>query len=165
LGSRARQITTREPQEIVTLREVTQETLPVILALSVAPAQQAFVATNAKSIAEAHFHSEAWFRAIYASDTPVGFLMLHDEHLLEHPRELGFYFLWRLMIDSQFQGRGYGSGAVSALVRHVRARPHADRLLTTCLPGAASPLPFYLRVGFVETGRHVHGEIELEMRF
>ena len=88
--------------------------------------------------------------------------MLHDEHLLERPREKGFYFLWRLMIDSRFQGRGYGRRAVEALVRHVRSRPHAERLLTSCLPGEGSPLPFYLRVGFAATGAEVHGEIELE---
>ncbi len=133
-----------------------------VLALSVAPPQQAFVATNSKSIAEAHFHPEAWFRAIYANEEPVGFLMLHDEHLLERPREKGYYFLWRLMIDSRFQGRGYGRRAVEALVRHVRSRPHAERLLTSCLPGGGSPLPFYLSVGFARTGREIHGEIELE---
>ena len=145
----------------VSLREISQQTLPSILALSVCAAQQRFVASNAKSIAEAHFHPEAWFRAIYANEQPVGFLMLHDEHLLQQPRETGFYFLWRLMIDINYQGRGYGRRAVDALASHVRSRPHADRLLTSCLSGAGSPLPFYLSAGFVPTGRHVHGEVEL----
>ena len=146
----------------MSLREVSQKTLPAILALSVTPAQQPFVASNAKSIAKAHFHPEAWFRAVYAGEEPVGFLMLHDEHLRDGPREKGFYFLWRLMIDAQFQGKGYGHQALEALIRHLRDRPHAERLLTSCLPGAGSPLPFYLRVGFTATGREMHGEVELE---
>ena len=145
----------------VTLREVTAETLRPILALAVAPEQASFVATNAQSIAEAYFHPEAWFRAVYAGDEPVGFLMLHDEHLLPEPRERGFYFLWRLMLDARFQGRGYGRAALNALVQHVRTRPHAERLVTSCLPGPGSPLPFYLKSGFVETGRELDGEIEL----
>lgn len=146
---------------MVTLREVTQQTLPAILALSVAPAQEAYVANNARSIAQAHFHPEAWFRAIHADDEPVGFLMLHDEHLLEEPRERGFYLLWRLMVDTRFQGSGHGRHAVELLVEHVRSRPHAERLLTSCLPGADSALPFYLKTGFERTGREVDGEIEL----
>ena len=147
---------------LVSLREVTPETLAMIVELSVAPSQQAFVASNAKSIAEAYFHPEAWFRAIYANDEPVGFLMLHDEHLLKSPRERGFYYLWRFMVDLRFQRQGYGTRAIQALISHVRERPHATRLLTSCLPGQGSPLDFYLSSGFSATGRQVDGEIELE---
>ena len=147
--------------EEISLREITQDSLSAVIGLSVAPPQEAFVASNAISIAEAHFHPEAWFRAIYAHEEPVGFLMLHDEHLLEHPRQEGFYYLWRLMIDSRFQGRGYGRLAIEVLVRHVHSRPQAQRLVTSCLPAPGSPLPFYLKVGFSETGEVVDGEIEL----
>jgi len=61
-----------DPQ--VTLHEVTARNLKAVLSLDVAESQGKFVASNAKSIAEAHFHPEAWFRAIYVGDQPVGFL-------------------------------------------------------------------------------------------
>ena len=65
---------------IVSLREVIKENLRNILALEVAPEQKKFVAPNAVSIAQAYFDREiAWFRAIYADETPVGFLMLSDD--------------------------------------------------------------------------------------
>ena len=38
--------------------------------------QKQFVAPNAVSIAQAYFSKEAWFRAIYADDTAIGFVML-----------------------------------------------------------------------------------------
>jgi diamine N-acetyltransferase len=61
----------------VTLREITKENLGSILRLKVAPDQEQFVASNAVSLAEAHFEPELpYFRAIYAGDVPVGFLML-----------------------------------------------------------------------------------------
>ncbi len=64
----------------VTLREITKENLKDILRLKVAPNQEQFVAPNAVLIAEAHFAPEVvWFRAIYAGDVPVGFLMLEDD--------------------------------------------------------------------------------------
>lgn len=129
----------------VSLREVTRETLRSVLLLEVAPAQKRFVAPNAFSIAQAHFHPEvAWFRAIYADETPVGFLMLHDEP--------GKYFLWRFMIDHRHQGEGYGRRALELLIEHVRGRPEASELGTSCVPGDGSPIPFYEKSGFVRTG-------------
>jgi len=74
----------------VTLREVTADNLGVVLALEVLEEQQNFVASNARSIAQAHFHQEAWFRAIYADEVPVGFLMLHDENLRDEVRQTSF---------------------------------------------------------------------------
>jgi len=145
----------------VSLREVTSENLDAVLALSVAPEQQTYVASNAKSIAQAHFHPEAWFRAIYAGDKPSGFLMLHDENLRPEPRRDDYYFLWRLMVDQAFQGRGIGRRALELLAVHVRARPRARVLLTSCLPGPATPEPFYSACGFRRTGRVEDGEIEL----
>src|SRR5947209_3030079 len=59
----------------VTLREVTQENVRSICALEVGESQKNFVAPNATSIAEAHYSDKAWFRAIYADDTPVGFVL------------------------------------------------------------------------------------------
>ena len=145
----------------VELREVTAESLAAILALEVAESQRRFVASNAKSIAEAHFHPEAWFRAIYADEQPVGFVMLHDESLHPAPRQQGFYFLWRLMIDKGHQGRGYGRRTMELLIDHVRTRPDAKELLASCVPGSDSPQGFYLQIGFHPTGNHVHGEVEL----
>ncbi len=67
------------PDATVSLREVTKDTVRTIIRLKVAPAQEHFVASNAFSIAEAHFSDIAWFRAIYAGETPVGFIMLADD--------------------------------------------------------------------------------------
>ena len=136
----------------VALREVTAETLRAVLALSVSPQQSLFVAPNAVSIAEAHFHPEAWFRTIYVGEEPAGFLMLHDENLKPDPEQDDFYYLWRMMVDERFQGHGVGRTALELLVAHVRDRPRARRLLTSCLPGEHSPEGFYLSCDFERTG-------------
>jgi diamine N-acetyltransferase len=131
----------------VSLRAVTRENLRDVLMLSVAPEQARFVASNAVSIAQAHFQPDvAWFRAIYADETPVGFLMLHDDP--EKPE----YHLWRFMIDHRFQKLGYGRGALGLLLDHVRGRPGAAALTLSYVPGDGSPAAFYERVGFAHTG-------------
>lgn len=131
----------------VSLREVTRENLGEVLRLGVAPEQARFVASNAVSIAQAHFHPDvAWFRAIYAGETPVGFLMLHDDPAKPE------YHLWRFMIDHRFQKLGYGREALRLLLDHVRGRPGAVALTLSHVAGDGSPAEFYQRVGFAHTG-------------
>ena len=84
----------------VTLREVTRETVRVICKLEVAPEQRGFVAPNAVSIAQAYFEPKAWFRAVYAGEEPVGFVMLFEDTSAEE------YYLWRFMIAAEHQEQG-----------------------------------------------------------
>ena len=107
-----------EPE--VSLREITADTVREVCRLRVAPGQEGFVAPVAESIAEAYFSPLAWFRAVYAGDTPVGFVMLEDDAASRQ------YFLWRLLIDARHQGKGYGRAPSSCSA-------------TTSGPGRARP--------------------------
>jgi diamine N-acetyltransferase len=92
----------------------------------------------------------------------VGFVMISDgipaETLAANDDIVGPYFLWRLLIDERFQGRGYGRAAIDAVVDYLRTRPDAEVLLTSCRAGEGSPQPFYLRYGFELTGEVKWGE-------
>jgi len=136
----------------VSLQEVTGETVRAICRLAVGPGQDRFVAPNAVSIAQAHFEPKAWFRAIYAGAEPVGFLMLYED------REKPEYFLWRLMIAAEHQGKGYGRRALELLVDRVRALPGAAQLGTSYVPGEGGPEGFYKSFGFTDTGEIDDGE-------
>jgi diamine N-acetyltransferase len=140
----------------VTLREVTKENLWNIFALEVAPEQSRYVATNEMSIAQAYFDREiAWFRAIYADETPVGFLMLSDDANEQR------YFLWRLMIDARYQKLGFAKRALELLFDYVRTRPGAKEILVSYRPGDAGPQGFYEKLGFVPTGEMLGDEVVL----
>jgi diamine N-acetyltransferase len=135
----------------VTLREVTRENLDNILDLKVTREQENFVASNAVSIAQAHFYpvypDTAWFRAIYADETPVGFVLIVDDSVNSD------YSLWRLMIDAQFQRCGFGKRALELTIAHVKTRPGAKILSTSCVTGEGSPKDFYEKMGFTSTGK------------
>jgi diamine N-acetyltransferase len=137
---------------VITLREVTKDNLSDILHLGVRDDQNQFVASNAVSLAQAHFEEKAWFRAIYAGETPVGFVMLYDDP--ETPE----YFLWRFMIDKRYQGYNFGQRAMKLLIEYVRTRPNATELLTSYVPAEGCPEPFYKGLGFIETGDIHDGE-------
>jgi diamine N-acetyltransferase len=141
----------------ISLREVTAETVREICYLAVNEAQKHFVAPNAHSIAQAYFEPKAWFRAIYADETPVGFIMLYDDP--EGPD----YFLWRYMIDACYQRLGFGKRAMDLLLEHVRGRPGAHELKLSCHPGEDGPEPFYRHYGFTLTGEWMGNEVVMRI--
>jgi len=142
---------------VIALREITADTVRAVCDLSVRDGQAGFVAPNAVSIAEAHFAPHAWFRAIYAGETPVGFAMLSDRP------EIPEYYLWRFMIDGRWQHLGFGARALEQIIAHVRTRPGAAALLTSVVPGEGTPQPFYEKFGFRPTGDVEEGEIVLRL--
>jgi len=144
-------------ESTVSLREVTAETVRTICKLEVSEAQKHFVAPNSFSIAEAYFESKAWFRAIYADETPVGFLMLYDDP------DKSDYFLWRYMIDDRYQKLGFGKRAMDLLLEYVRTRPGAHELRLSCHPGEEGPEPFYRHYGFTRTGNWLDNEAEMRI--
>jgi diamine N-acetyltransferase len=138
--------------EDVTLREITGETVRAVCRLEVAPEQRGYVAPNAVSIAQAHFEPKAWFRAVYAGEEPVGFVMLFED--TEKPE----YYLWRFMVAAEHQGKGYGKRALDLVVERVRGLPGATELLSSYVRGEHGPQGFYLGYGFEETGEVEEGE-------
>jgi diamine N-acetyltransferase len=142
----------------VTLREVTRDTVWVVCNLHVSKEQEQFVAPNAFSIAQAYFSREAWFRAIYADETPVGFVML------KQVPERGSYCLWRFMIDERYQKKGYGKRALQLIIEHVRSMPRAEELTLSYHKGEGSPQPFYEKLGFRDTGRMINSEYEMKLK-
>ena len=148
---------------VVSLREVTAETVRTICKLSdtLSDAQKRMVAPNAVSIAEAHFSEHAWFRAIYADETPVGFVMLYNGPDDDEPTK-EVHFLWRYMIAGPHQGKGYGRRALQMVIDDLKAQG-AKELFTSCGEGEASPEGFYRSLGFERDGNMYGDEVGLRL--
>jgi diamine N-acetyltransferase len=101
------------------LRVITGDNHDAVCALGVRPDQELFVDSVARSLVEAAATPEAepWYRAVYADDVPVGFVMLSWNVPPGRPGILGPYFLWRLLVDERFQGRGFGNGEIVLSLR------------------------------------------------
>jgi len=154
------------PDAEITLREVTAETVREVCRLTdtLTPPRRYMVAPNAVSIAQAHFEPKAWFRAIYAGETPVGFLMLYDDPDGEPPDNEPVFFLWRFMIAGQHHGKGFGRRAIELLVEYVKTRPGAKELEVSCGQGPGSPEEFYHKVGFERSGKMYGDEVGLALK-
>jgi len=144
---------------------ITATTLNQICDLSetLSPAQRRMVADNVRSIAEAHFSPSVWMRAIYADETPIGFIMTHTGSDYEDGIDCPGVFLWRFMIAGPYQGQGYGKRALGKLIQHLKAMG-IPQLTTSCGQGEGSPEGFYKKLGFTPTGDTYDDEIELLLK-
>jgi GNAT superfamily N-acetyltransferase len=151
---------------MVSLRPITDDNLAAVQALRTTREQERFVSGVADSMQEA-IEDEAgqaiqW--AIYADETPVGFVMISDEVAPDAPDHIPQY-LWKLLIDHRHQRKGYGTATLDLIADHFRSRPGVEVLSTSAGEGEGSPIPFYERYGFVRTGDIVFdGEVLLRLR-
>lgn len=83
--------------------------------------------------------------------------------MLEDCPEKPEYYLWRFMIDSNYQRLGYGSQAIKLLVEHVKTRPDSSALLTSVVQEKGGPEGFYTSLGFVLTGEMDDGEAMMSL--
>jgi diamine N-acetyltransferase len=149
---------------VVALQPIDDSNRGVVEALSVSSIQEQFVVGVADSLVEAVEDpgGRAIYWAIYAEDIPVGFVMISDE--VDSPGYIAQY-LWRLLIDQRHQGRGYGTAALDLIVEYFRGRPGVGMMWTSCGEGDGSPLGFYERYGFEQTGDRVFdNEILLRLK-
>ena len=138
----------------VSLRAVTGETLDAVVALAVADSQRGFVAPNVYSLAQAAVMPELVPRAVYADETPVGFVMYGFD------AEEDAYCISRLMIDSAYQGKGYGRQAMALVLMDIRARePRRDACFISFEPHNTAARALYESFGFVPDGRVEDGEL------
>ena len=64
------------------------------------------------------------------------------------------YTLWRLMIDRQYQGRGYGRAAIGQALDFIRTYPcgKAETCYLSYQPANTRARALYRSMGFAETG-------------
>ncbi|HEX8614519.1 MAG TPA: GNAT family N-acetyltransferase [Telluria sp.] len=146
----------------ITLQAVTEHNFDAITELPLLPEQQDYLASNAYSIAQASFYPDSFFtRAICLDDKPIGFLMYVS---LADEGQPGEYAIYRFMIDSGEQGKGYGRRAINLALDEIRSRPDG-RVIQICYwPSNPVAKGFYASLGFVEIGLDEEGEMYAQIR-
>ena len=114
---------------MVELRKITLENRRAIFKLEVSEDQRRFVASNLSSMASCYVLATNGGHplpfAIYEDETPVGFVMItYGITGYELPSIVNdSYCILRLMIDKQFQNKGYGRAAMKAILDYIRTFP------------------------------------------
>jgi diamine N-acetyltransferase len=143
----------------VTLREITPENFSAVINLDVADDQKLFVAPNVKSIAQAKIYPTAVPLAVYSDDELVGFVMY------AYSRDDEKYYLVRLMIDAEHQGKGYGKAATLEVIRRMSEIEDCRAIYLSFVPENTGAEKLYSSVGFKRTGEFNEGEIIMRYDF
>ena len=151
------------------LEKITGKNVWSILKLRVSEDQESFVAPNDISIIEAYTaitgNGYAFPFGIYEGETPVGFMMIgfdaDDCWEVAPSIARGNYNLWRLMIDKNYQNKGYGKEAVRLALEFIKTFPcgKADFCWLSYEPENEIASRLYHSFGFVETGEMDGDEI------
>lgn len=139
----------------VTLRPITNENWRHVYMLTetLSDEQRNFVADNAYSMLEAIWDTEHYAAsAIYADETPVGFLMTAFE-----PRPHN-HWIMRLMTGAEHQRKGYARAAIQMCLDEFRAMPDCAAVYISFEPENHAARTLYESLGFRDTGRIEYGE-------
>ncbi len=143
----------------ITLRPITADNWLECIRLKVAANQTQFVADNAFSLAQSKFEPESIPLGIYDDETMVGFIMYHPEDY-----ELAkIWFIERLMVGTQYQGKGYGRAGLSVLIEQLRAQKGYIAILISFVPENEAARNLYASLGFKDTGEIEEGEAVYRM--
>lgn len=143
------------------MREVTRENWRATLGLAVLPEQQRFVADYvpiaAIALAKAYIRPAGlvWVPyAFYADQEMIGFAELAYE-----PDSVDNYWMLHFFIDRNYQGEGYGKGALRLFLQFVKDHhPRCQALQLTVHPENVPAQRLYSSVGFQPTGDLSGGE-------
>ena len=137
-----------------------------LMALRVRDDERHLIAPNPEWIAQAAHVSEAITFGVFAEKRPVGLISLIDPRLVGDDEARAEFrpdclWVWRLMVDRERRGRGFGAAAIGHALRYATLSGLDAVSLTTMDAEPGNALGFYERLGFRPTGRRVDGEIEL----
>src|SRR5215208_8485144 len=142
----------------ITFRPVTRANFSAVVELTVMPEQEDFVSSNLYSIAEAYLEPTWTPLAIYAGYDLVGFAMFGCDDAS------GNWWIMRIMIDAQHQGKGYGTAALPLLIDLMVERHGCGEIFLGYAPDNDVAGRLYARMGFAPTGEMVESEIVARLR-
>ena len=142
------------------VRPVGDDNVDALIKLTTTAEQERFVASVAKSLAQAAYRPAGRPLGLYARGEPVGMLLLWDARRDPDPEDRADQlYIWRLLIDARHQRQGHGQAAMRWLIDEARRMGVASVGLSHVPENAVGA--FYERFGFRYTGKVSEGEHEM----
>ncbi|CUB42193.1 Spermine/spermidine acetyltransferase [Bacillus cereus] len=122
--------------------------------LTVKKEQQTLIVSNLYSIAEVQFLDNIYAKGIYLDEEMIGFTMFGID-----PDDNN-YWIYRLMIDKEFQGKGIGKQAIYLIIDEIKRNNNANIsfIMIGYNPENLTAKYVYKKAGFIETELSSWGE-------
>ncbi|WP_440960153.1 GNAT family N-acetyltransferase [Paenibacillus nitricinens] len=115
--------------------------------LEVSTEQKEYMEPNAISIAQSKFEPTLKPYAIYFKDIVVGFLMYNSVQ-----EELDGYWVYRIMVDKKFQGKGIGKTATKLMISEMVKLSNSKKIVVGYHPENLGAHNLYSSLGFIDNG-------------
>ena len=143
---------------MISLERVNEQNYQHVFALELADNQKCFVSSNMKSLAQAWiYYDRARPYAIRNDNDIIGFIMF-DYKPSEKKAEI-----CRFMIGKDFQGKGYGTEALSSAIRLLANENLFSTIQINYVKGNFPAKHLYEKLGFQETGEMEENEIVMKL--
>lgn len=131
----------------VKIEEINAENWYECCKLEVSNNQKEYMEPNAISIAQSKFEPTLKPYAIYFEEKVVGFLMYNTV-----PEELDGYWVYRIMVDKHFQGKGIGKAATKLMIAEMEKSLNAEKIVVGYHPENVGAHQLYSSLGFIDQG-------------
>ncbi|MDX1772030.1 MAG: GNAT family N-acetyltransferase [Planococcaceae bacterium] len=131
----------------VKIEELNAENWYDCCVLEVEPSQSKYIESNAVSISQSKFEPTLKPYAIYFEEKVVGFLMYNSV-----PEELEGNWIYRIMVDKDYQGKGIGKAATKLMISEMAKQPNIKKLVVGYHPENKGAHNLYASLGFIDYG-------------
>ncbi len=132
---------------MISLKEITRENFWDTISLEVASEQSDFVTSNAVSIAQSKVQPECIPLVVYDDDFMVGFVM----HCIDE--DDGEYWIYRMMIDKNYQSKGYGKKSMQLLLDRIKDDKSRNKIFLGVHKESVAAVNLYESFGFKFNGQ------------
>ena len=116
------------------------------------------IASNSYSSAQAAYQKNCYPLGVYSEASMIGFAM----YALD-PDE-GSPWIYRFMIASAHQGKGYGRAALRQLIEFIQETESAGQISLSYKQDNDPARKLYASAGFVETGEIIEEEVVARLK-
>ncbi|HFH9945873.1 TPA: GNAT family N-acetyltransferase [Streptococcus suis] len=145
---------------MIGLELVNKDNFDAVLQVKLAEADERKVASVEYSLAQAWLYREEGHLLPYAvksGQKVVGFVLLSIQ-------EDNSYFVWRLLIDSHYQNRGYGKEVIRQVIGLAKENPSCHTVTMNYVIGNHKMRYILEKFGFQSVGM-IGQEIKMELTF
>lgn len=131
----------------LSFQPINRENWQAVAGLSLLPEQEQFLWSNASSLVECLYESQAKMQAfaICGDARPIGLLVFGADS-----EDSSSCFVYHLMIEGAEQGKGYGAAAIRWLIEQAKGR--YQTIILSYEPENRAASAFYAKLGFEEIG-------------
>lgn len=146
---------------MVILQEIDENNFYQVINLEVEENQKEFVAPNVRSLAECYLYrdeNDVFPYAIIKDETVIGFVLVYTDDDKKNAT------IWRIMMDKNYQNKGYGRDAMLEAEKLLQQSEKYDYIYTSYRKDNFAAKKLYSSLGYLEDRINEYNEVVVKKK-